>query len=164
MRCVRHHFGWTTAVWGKLIEVSPVENMRMRCMLLARFMLVPGPYLAYMKDETYLERLWRELWRCGACWIGHIHRRTWGWGCSVSKLCVKSWRWFLQVFQYLGWRLEEKWYPPDILYLEKSLRIPAPIQHFLGIINGSLSCTPQVIFRLLLLYCISTGLFVMLSL
>ena len=61
MRCVRHHFGWTPAVWGKLIEVSPVENMRVEYMVLARFMLVPCPYLAYMKDDTCLEMLWREF-------------------------------------------------------------------------------------------------------
>lgn len=44
MKCVRHHFGGTSAEWGELIEVSPLANMRGGCTVLSRFMLVPGPY------------------------------------------------------------------------------------------------------------------------
>lgn len=59
-RCVRHHFEGSPATWGKLTEVSPLQKVRVRCMVLLRQALAPGPYLAYMMDETCLEMFWRE--------------------------------------------------------------------------------------------------------
>lgn len=52
--------------------------MEVGCMVL-RYLSVPGPYWGYMKDETCLEMLWRDSCTTGACWIGRVHWRMWGW-------------------------------------------------------------------------------------
>ena len=57
----------------------------------------------------------------------------------------------------------EKWCLP-LLFLEKLPKDPFPAAHILRLLNRSPSCEPQGFLILLLLCCISAGLFVMLSL
>lgn len=83
---------------------------------------------------------------------------------GVTKVGEGCLHWFLQVSGYLDWGKGRKMMPTRFLFLEKSPKCPCPSTNVLRLINKFPSHVTQVLFKLLLLCCISVALFVMLSL